>query len=108
MGPAELLNIVLLSPLERLDRVVEIEPDAHAHVADMKRRYSWFLYKTGQPRSDVIEWISDPANRSEADSGRQASEIEKVNKWNKHNAIPRGVSYVEAIFYVGATPSGGT
>lgn len=72
MGPDELLNIVQLSPLERLDRIAEIEPEAGVHVSNMKRRYSLFLEKTGRKRSDVLEWIADPANRSEAfDSGRQ-------------------------------------
>ena len=38
MRPDELLNIVQLSPLQRLDRIVEIEPEANTLVANMKSR----------------------------------------------------------------------
>ena len=71
LGPQDLLKIVRLAPLERLDRIAEIEPDAAVHVADMKARYSWFLEQTGHDRSEVLAWISDSANRKQAfDSGR--------------------------------------
>ena len=72
MGPEDLWNIIQLSPLQRLDRIVEIEPDAAAHVTEMKTRYSWFLDNTGKEKSVIHDWIADPKNRREAfDSGRQ-------------------------------------
>ena len=69
MGPEDLLKLVQLSPLQRLDRIAEIEPDANLLVTNMKNRYSWFLDKTGQDKSAAIEWIADRDNRSEAFNG---------------------------------------
>ena len=72
LGPDDLLNIVQLSPLQRLDRIAEIEPEANVYIGNMKTRYSWFLEKTGYEKAAVFDWISDRDSRSEAfESGRQ-------------------------------------
>lgn len=64
--PDDVLRIVRLSPLERLDEVVRQRPSATTTVDGMKELYSWFLSLTGQPPSEALNWISDSTNRETA------------------------------------------
>ena len=69
--PNELIDIINISPLERLDKIAAMKPSTSSIVENMKETYSWFLTKTGQEHEDVIRWIDDSENRAEAlDKGR--------------------------------------
>ena len=59
----ELLRVVKLSPLERLDEVVERKNEAKDHVRLMKEEYVWFLEKTGVEKPVLSEWMCDRDNR---------------------------------------------
>lgn len=64
--PCKLLEIIRLSPLERLGRVVDIVPGTKQRVTNVKEVYSWFLEETARDRDDMLRWISDSGNRNKA------------------------------------------
>ena len=66
VNPDDLLEIVQLSPLDRLDRVADMVPGTREQVTEMKRSYSWFLEKTARTKHEVFHWIADPGNRNDA------------------------------------------
>lgn len=70
--PNKLLEIIKLSPLERLDKIAEAEPKTKEHVEAMKIDYTWFLEKTGSEKSVVLSWIAKDDDRRDAfNKGRQ-------------------------------------
>ena len=72
VGPEDFIHIIKLSPLERLDKIVEKEPATKEYVEAMKKDYLWFLEKTGCEKSDVLRWIACRENRENAfDKGRE-------------------------------------
>lgn len=64
--PDDVLQIVQLSPLQRLDEVARLKPSTMTTVHAMQKLYSWFLGLTGRPPSEALEWISNPVNREAA------------------------------------------
>ena len=71
VDPNELLNIVKLSPWERLNEILRREACTEEYINSMKDEYSWFLDKTGREEAEVLNWIADENNRAEAfDKGR--------------------------------------
>lgn len=66
VSPKELLEIVRLTPLDRLDRVAREVPGTTEQVKEIKREYAWFLEESARAKDDMIEWISDSATREDA------------------------------------------
>ncbi len=64
--PDKLRRIIKLSPLERLDEIVNMEATTREYVEAMKKSYSWFLEKTGHEKSEVLSWIACHDNRKKA------------------------------------------
>lgn len=62
----EILKIVKLSPLERLDLVADAKPDLAPLIFRMKKEYNWFMERTGRPNREVVKWISNRRNRDSA------------------------------------------
>ena len=62
----ELLRIVKLSPLERLDEIDERKGNARDHIRSMKEEYVWFLDKTSVERQVLFDWMADRDNREQA------------------------------------------
>ena len=72
VSPDEVLTIVRLSPLERLDEIARQRPATTDTVHAMKETYSWFLQITGRQPSAAREWIANSENREIAfDKGGQ-------------------------------------
>lgn len=78
--PDKLLEIIKLSPLERLVKIAETESKTKKYVEAMKNDYSWFLEKTGCEKSVVLSWIANHDDRKDAfDKGRQfATQMYKI------------------------------
>ena len=66
IAPEDVLQIVRLSPLERLDEIARRKPATTTTVHAMQELYSWFLAFTGRLPSEALECISDPVNRETA------------------------------------------
>ena len=63
--PEELLEMVQLAPLDRLDRLASLQPHTQEDVLAMKEAYSFFLERTGREPDLVLDWIADPCHRNE-------------------------------------------
>ena len=71
VSPQELLRIVRLSPLERLDEIAQYVTEEKDLVARIKECYSWFLEMTAREEGCALRWIGDAENRRHAfDKGR--------------------------------------
>jgi predicted nucleotidyltransferase len=66
IGPDALIEIIRLSPLQRLRSVAETTPGGAAIYSRLIKEYDWFLQRTGAPESDVLRWISDRDARRDA------------------------------------------
>ena len=66
ISPEDLVKTFKLSPFDRLDEVAEHVPETKEQVKNIKRAYSWFLKKTDQEKSEILDWIGDPKNRQDA------------------------------------------
>jgi len=64
--PDNLMKIVKMTPVERLDRASGSIAGAKEIVLRMKDQYCWFLEQTGRNREKVLEWISDRDHRKDA------------------------------------------
>jgi hypothetical protein len=72
---ADILEIIKLTPLQRLENLAQdslIKQDVEKLITS----YFWFLQKTQNDKSQLIEWISDEENRNNAfDQSRKFAEI---------------------------------
>lgn len=66
LTPRTFVEIIGLPPIERLDRAAEIVPSAESLVSEIKDRYARFLNRTGRPKEEVLNWISDRGERDQA------------------------------------------
>lgn len=65
-GPEGVLEMVKLTPIERLSQVAEHDAAANRLVRRALDEYCWFLRAVGDRESDVLEWIKSPENRDHA------------------------------------------
>lgn len=65
VSPADVLQIVKTSPLDRI-RNLELSGDAMDVRDRVLENYAWFLRMTDAPKADQLEWIDQPENRSGA------------------------------------------
>ena len=72
LNQEDLLDVVRLSPLQRLEKIATCVPETDECISAMKMDYSWFLEKTGREKLNVLSWIADRENRNDAfERGRQ-------------------------------------
>ena len=65
LEPEECVELVRKRPLERL-HAVTIQSNNAELWTRLTDNYSWFLALTGQPRSEILDWVGSSANRAEA------------------------------------------
>ena len=66
ISPDELCTAFSLSPFDRLRQIAEQVPATEARILAIRRAYSWFLDKTDQDKSALLEWIGVQDNRQDA------------------------------------------
>jgi predicted nucleotidyltransferase len=62
---AQIVEMVKLTPRERLERAAQADPRIRTMVDDVLTRYEWFLEMTGLPTLELEEHFSDTARRTE-------------------------------------------
>ncbi len=66
LDKAKILDIIRLTPLERLNNLLDNNPTCGSKINEMFVLYEWFLKITHVNEEDLIDWISDKDNRDEA------------------------------------------
>ena len=64
-------EIVALSPLDRLDKIGQIDASLSNDITALKKSYEWFLCKTGHEKERVLRWIGQDSNWQEARDQRR-------------------------------------
>ncbi|MGI9337470.1 MAG: hypothetical protein ACR2P4_03040 [Gammaproteobacteria bacterium] len=62
----EILRIVRLSPMERLEEAGRAVAGGEQLAAAVRDNYAWFLDKTGKEECEVLRWIEDKTEREKA------------------------------------------
>ncbi len=63
---ADLLEMCLLTPVERLLKVKQINPDIADKIQNALNSYQWFIDRTQIPSDELLAWIADAQARDEA------------------------------------------
>lgn len=62
----DLLNMCMLTPVERLMQVKKNNPEISEKIQNALNSYQWFIDRTQIPSENLLEWISDARERDEA------------------------------------------
>ena len=66
LTPMDCKELVLCTPLDRLESVVGTSDDFHTVHQLLLDDYAWFLSTTGQLREHLLAWIAEKPNRDDA------------------------------------------
>ena len=83
------IKTATLTPAERMNEIARLSFVSTASVERVTQEYQWFLDKTGHPKDDTLNWISDPSNR-EAAFSHAAHHIEAYGEIVKSIAEEHG------------------
>lgn len=71
INPEHIIEIVKLTPIERLKRLNETNRSQTPHINGLLELYSWFLQEIDRPKEELYKWLADKEKRDDAFSKSQ-------------------------------------